>query len=210
VIYPHFSTKPGYTGTTSLEKSMKKILMVFIALSFSEALFCHTPDKPCSGWFKWAEKACLRVHNIWNDGDVDLYLGGYTWHNRYMYDHERVKHYNEQAWGTGLGKSIYDEDGDLQGLYAFAFLDSHKNIEPVAGYVFVKTAHLRNKLNAGAGFSVLATARPDIFHNIPFPGAVPVLSVGYDRLTVFAAYVPGSRDAGNVLFVYGKIRFDKL
>ena len=36
------------------------------------------------------------------------------------------------------GKGFYDEDGDWHGLSAIAFLDSHKNLEPAAGYAFLK------------------------------------------------------------------------
>ncbi|MFC3908328.1 lipid IV(A) palmitoyltransferase PagP [Legionella dresdenensis] len=192
---------------------MKKIpgLIFFISCFFILQDAISMPaQQPCQGLGKWIEKACSRLHAIWTEGDVDLYLTGYAWHNRYTYTSERVKTYNEQAWGTGLGRSMYDQDGDWHGLYAVAFLDSHKNFEPTAGYAFLKTKHWQNKLNAGLGFSVLVTARPDIMKGIPFPGAVPMASVGYDRFTLYAAYVPGRQDNGNVLFVFGKIRFDKL
>ena len=100
-----------------------------------------------------------------------------------------------------MGKSFYDEDGDWHGLYAFAFLDSHKNVEPVVGYAFLKVLHMNENTRAGAGVGLLVTARPDIFHNIPFPGALPWVSFNYRKASLAATYVPGSLGAGNVLFL---------
>lgn len=149
---------------------------------------------------------CHRLHQIWYQGDTELYLTGYAWHNRYVYDPAKIGRYNELAWGGGLGKSFYDEDGDWHGLAAFAFLDSHKNVEPVAGYGFMKIYHFNENVRLGAGYSILVTARPDIFHGIPFPGALPWLTANYRRATLAATYIPGAAGAGNVLFILGRWR----
>lgn len=158
-------------------------------------------NKPvCSSSPAWFKSSCLRLHQIWTEGDNELYLPAYTWHNRYVYSAYKIDSYNEMPWGGGLGKSFYDENGDWHGLYAFAFLDSHKNVEPVVGYAFLKVAHLNENTRAGAGFGILATARPDIFHNIPFPGILPWVSFNYRKASLSATYIPGSKNAGNVLF----------
>ena len=68
----------------------------------------------------------LRLDQIWSEGNNDLYISGYSWHNRSMYSAEKIRSFNERAWGGGYGRSIYDEDGDWQGLYGMAFLDSHR------------------------------------------------------------------------------------
>ncbi|WP_423202721.1 lipid IV(A) palmitoyltransferase PagP [Legionella nagasakiensis] len=161
----------------------------------------------CHNWLKWIRPVCQRMHQIWREGDNELYLTGYAWHNRYTYSKEKIDSYNEAAWGGGLGKSYYDQDGDWHGLYAFAFLDSHKNIEPIAGYAFLKTAHLNENIKIGAGVTLFITARSDIFNNIPFPGALPVLSLTYRKASLGALYIPGAQGAGNVLFLLGKYRF---
>ncbi len=145
-----------------------------------------------------------RLHRIWHEGKTELYLPAYAWHNRYTYSQERLSTYNENPWGGGLGKGLYDKDGDWQGIYAFAFLDSHKNVEPVVGYAFLKVLHLTENAYTGGGIFVLATARPDIFHNIPFPGALPWISIGYRKASLAATYVPGASGAGNVLFLIAK------
>ena len=119
-------------------------------------------------------------------------------------------HYNELAWGGGLAQEIWDEDRDFHALYSMVFLDSHKNVEPVIGYAFLKMLHVTNKINVGGGFSALATMRPDIFGGYPFPGAVPLVGITSGPVAVFAAYVPGRENIGNILFIFGKYTFSKI
>lgn len=57
----------------------------------------------------WARSACNRLDQIWTEGGNDLYISGYTWHNRATYSKEQINGFNELAWGGGYGRSIYDE-----------------------------------------------------------------------------------------------------
>ncbi|STX30144.1 Rcp protein, confers resistance to cationic antimicrobial peptides and promotes intracellular infection [Legionella beliardensis] len=179
-------------------------LICCLTTSYAEAV------EHCVNWPYWFKGACQRLYQTWEEGNTELYLSGYAWHNRYTYSSKKIKTYNEQAWGGGLGKGFYDEDGDWHGLSAIAFLDSHKNLEPVVGYVFLKMAHFNENLRFGVGYTVLVTARPDLFHNIPFPGILPWSSLSYYRLTLSATYIPGASGAGNVLYLIGKWTFDKI
>ena len=178
-----------------------KYLLLCLLLIATMPIAAAQDKTDCSRSPRWFKSVCHRLHQIWEEGDTELYLPAYAWHNRYTYSQERLNTYNENPWGTGLGKSFYDEDGDWHGLYAFAFLDSHKNLEPVVGYAFQKVLHINENTRAGAGVGVLVTARPDIFHNIPFPGALPWVSLNYRKASVLATYIPGAQGAGNVLFV---------
>lgn len=164
----------------------------------------------CTYWLSPFKPLCHRLNQIWKEGDNELYLSGYAWHNRFTYSAERIRerHYNELAWGGGFGKGFFDEDGDWHGLYAFAFLDSHRKLEPTAGYAFLKVAHFGKEFKAGLGFSVLLTARSDILHYIPFPGAVPWAGLFYKKVSLKAAYIPGSSTNGNVLYLVGTYSFD--
>lgn len=183
-----------------------KIIGRYLILLYS---FCSAPlfaaETPsCTKWTKLLKPACQRLHNIWTEGETDLYLSGYAWHNRYFYPPERIKTYNEQALGGGFGKGLFDENGNWHGLYAFAFLDSHRHVEPVAGYDYLKIARLSTNLKAGLGYTVLVTSRVDIYNNIPFPGMLPWAGIFYKKASIAATYIPGSLGAGNVLFIVGK------
>ncbi|MCP0914887.1 MULTISPECIES: lipid IV(A) palmitoyltransferase PagP [Legionella] len=178
------------------------LLLLVVQNSWAEVTetYSHGPS--------WLQTICHRLQQIWNEGDRDLYFTGYAWHNRHTYAKEKIAQYNETAWGGGMGKSLYDEKGNLHGLYAFAFLDSHKNIEPIAGYAYFKMARLTENIRLGAGVTAFITARSDIFHNIPFPGALPMASLTYRRASLAATYIPGAKGAGNVLFLLGKWQLD--
>lgn len=180
------------------------LIFIFLSLFFTwQTAFCET-TQPCKRWPAWFKPVCTRLHDTWTQGETELYMSGYAWHNRYRYSPEKLKTYNEIAYGGGLGKSYYDNKGNWDGLYAIAFLDSHKNLEPVVGYAFLKVAHLTEKAHIGLGYTVLVTARPDILNNIPFPGILPWFSIGYDKLSLSGTYIPGTKNIGNVLYLVGK------
>lgn len=181
-------------------------LILFIPIKFANAetiqaekncICCHAPS-----WFKMR---CHRLNQVWYEGHDELYFTGYAWHNRFTYDPNKLNRYNELAWGGGYGKGFYDERGNWHALSVIAFLDSHKNVEPAAGYSFQKLHHFDERFAMGIGYSLLLTVRPDINHGIPFPGALPWLTASYRRLTLFATYIPGSGGAGNVLFLMTKL-----
>ncbi|KOQ36676.1 lipid A palmitoyltransferase, partial [Achromobacter xylosoxidans] len=110
---------------------LRAVLFCLLLSTFSAA--AHA----CENLPSWAQSACNRLDQIWTEGGNDLYFSGYAWHNRAMYSRDKINSFNELAWGGGYGRSIYDEDGDWQGLYAMAFLDSHSKVEPIAGYGFL-------------------------------------------------------------------------
>jgi len=185
---------------------MKQTFVFLLLLTILKPALAQDQTE-CKAWPAITKKACHRLHQIFYEGKNELYFTGYSWHNRYLYDSNRISTYNELAWGGGLGKGLYDEDGDYHGVTAFAFLDSHKNVEPIAGYVFVKMHHFNEASMVGAGYSVFLTGRPDIFHGIPFPGALPWVYLGHKQLTLCMTYIPGSRNVGNVLFAFLKWTF---
>lgn len=179
---------------------------LFLLVLFSGNGFANSS---CENWPKWFRKMCVRSKQIIYEGNNELVLSGYAWHNRNYYTAEKIRTYNEKAWGAGYGRGFYDEDQDWHGYYALAFLDSHKNLEPTAGYAFLKMIHLgRSPVEFGLGFTALVTARPDINKGNPFPGVLPLISIGTKKATVFATYIPGSRGIGNVLFLFGKLTFN--
>ena len=177
---------------------------IFVLLSSLQQVAFAGASNPCEKWPSWLKYICLRPYQTWTQGDNELYLSGYAWHNRYYYDKERLRHYNELAYGGGLGKSFYDEKGNWHGLFAIAFLDSHKNVEPTAGYAYLKVLHFTENARVGLGYALLVTQRRDMYNGIPFPGALPWMSLSYRRFSVSGTYIPGSKNVGNVLFALVK------
>ncbi len=187
---------------------MKKLVSsILVLFSLNVIATPEAPKTNCSRWGSLLAPACQRLHQIWTEGNTELYLSGYAWHNRYSYSREKINSYNETAWGGGLGKGLFDEKGNWHGLFSFAFLDSHSDWEPVAGYAYLKVATLHKDLKAGIGYTLLVTARSDINNYMPFPGALPWTSIFYKKITVAATYIPGFNKNGNVLYILGKYTF---
>lgn len=199
------------SSTPSSHREMKNSNSTATAETKDLTAFTTVEPRGCRYWLPLFKPLCHRLHQTWTEGNSELYLSGYAWHNRFTYSAERLreKKYNELAWGGGFGKGFFDEKGNWHGLYAIAFLDSHRNVEPTVGYAYLKVANLTKDFKAGLGFSVLVTSRPDILHSIPFPGAVPWAGVFYKKLSLKAAYIPGSSTNGNVLYLVGTYTFDK-
>ena len=183
---------------------MKKIVYLLLIISLNSQPVRAQDNQPKSFW----DQCKARLFQIWYQGKTDLYVTNYAWHNRYTYSHEKLSTYNELPWGGGIGKGLWDEHGNWHGLYAITFLDSHKNVQPMGGYGHLWVLHPSENTGIGLGFTLMVTARPDILHNAPFPGALPLLSLHYKQLMIIGAYVPGSENIGNVLFVMTKITFN--
>lgn len=181
-----------------------KRLCSFFLILFSTLVFSQEPATSSNENNHWLSPAGNRLHQIWTEGSLDYFAALYSWHNRYYYSPDRVQKYNELAIGTGLGKSLLDEKGNLHGLYAFAFLESHAKLEPIAGYGYLKTIAINESIRPGLGFTAFITARPDILKGNPFPGALPLASISIKKFTLFATYIPGHQDVGNVLFLFAK------
>lgn len=153
------------------------------------------------------EKFKFNIAQTWKSEHYDLYIPLYAWHNRLAYDREHVEKYNENPWGAGIGVSRYDKDGDWHSLYAMAFKDSNDYAETIFGYAFLKNWHPfdNNNFRAGVGFTLSLTQRHE-YSYIPVPLPLPMFGIGYKRVDFQAAYVPGVKNDGNVLFIWTKIQ----
>lgn len=149
-----------------------------------------------------------RLTDIWVSGASDIYVPFLTHHLRSAYDRERINRYQERPLGFGYGRSKFDPDGDRQGLYAMVYEDSNYKPNYVAGYVY--QAHWRPAADwrIGGGFTAFLMMRPDIGHYTPFPAILPVASVAYRDFAIETTFVPGARDAGNVLFFWARLRLE--
>lgn len=148
------------------------------------------------------------IAHIWQEGRDDLYLPFHTHHLRFAYSREKIDSYQENPVGLGYGRSLY-EDGVWRGLYAMGFQDSHFKPSYMLGYGHQWLWQASPDLRAGGGFTAFVMTRADIGHYTPFPGLLPTASLGWRAVSLEAAYVPGSRGAGNLLFFWGRIELDR-
>ena len=155
------------------------------------------------------DKAKYNISETWNSDTYDLYIPFYAWHNRLTYDDEHIDKYNEEAWGLGIGKYRYDKDGDWHGLYAIAFKDSNSYLETMFGYAYQKNwfVNCNRDFRVGLGFTVGVTQRHE-YSYIPVPLPLPIAGIEYGRFAIQAAYVPGVKNDGNVLFTWFRYRIN--
>ena len=123
------------------------------------------------------------LSQTWDANDYELYVPINTWHNRSYYTSEKIDGYNEHPWGLGVGKYRFDNDGDWHGLYAMVFADSHKQMQPVAGYGFQKIWHATDDFRLGGGYTLGFTLRED-FNYLPIPIIAPLASVEYKQFAL--------------------------
>ena len=136
-----------------------------------------------------------------------MYAPLYSWHNRLTYDKRHIRKYNEEAWGLGLGKSFWD-DHEWHGIYAIAFKDSNFYLETIAGYGYQYNWSLFNSddWKIGAGYTIALTQRHE-YSYVPVPLALPMGGISYKNISFQAAYVPGIKNNGNVLFAWLRFSF---
>lgn len=185
----------------------RSLLTLSTALALCAPLVGHAADGQCDYKRDWMASACERVTRVARDGTWDLYVTGYGWH---IDGFDNRKELNPWSYGGGLGKHWTDADGNEDILFAFAFSDSHHNVEPIGGYARQwYTKPVLGGLQAGGGFFVGVTARSDVAHYAPLPLALPVGSVRYRRASVMATIIPripGLND-GDVAFFWGRYEF---
>ena len=180
---------------------LKKYLFVF-------ALLAMIPTRSeAFEWKEWINDWKDNVSDTWKCGRLDVYVPFYAWHNRMFYDDKHIRKYNEEAWGFGLGKGLWDGN-EWHGLYFMAFKDSNFYLETMFGYGYQYNWNLSKDgaWKFGAGYTIGFTQRHE-YSYIPVPLPLPVASLTYDRFSLQAAYVPGIRNNGNVLFMWMRFSF---
>lgn len=180
-----------------------------VVLAASALPVCHA--SVVSAGEDWLHGVGQHLQTIYTQGQPDLFLTGYTWHDPHTYTAAKLATLNSHAWGFGGGKHLVDADGNDEMLYAMVFSDSHRNAQPVVGYA--KQWDWRpdgGPLTLGAGYTAGLTSRADIFNNIPFPIVLPLVSIGIGSIRLYGTFLPRvshKLNNGNVAFFFARIAF---
>ncbi|MBI4864574.1 MAG: hypothetical protein HY815_30610 [Candidatus Riflebacteria bacterium] len=153
-----------------------------------------------------------KVGSIIDDGRFDLLLSGYAHHGRSTYTPQRIAELNEAAWGGGIGKTLVNSSGDDESLYLLAFSDSHFKPEVHLGYSYrFKWSIYDSPLELGLGFTAFLMSRVDWADGFPYPGLLPLASLGTRAIEAVASYIPPlgkTKGNGDVLIVFLRVSFD--
>lgn len=157
----------------------------------------------------WWNQAKSKSDDILDDGSLSMILSGYARHGRNTYTPERIDELNEKAWGMGFSKAIRTSRDNEESLYGFAISDSHFAPQLMAGYAYQWMRPLGNRFEAGLGVTALLISRKDYFSGLPFPGVLPLASIGTRHTKLMASYIPRisqNKGNGDVLLLF--VRFD--
>ena len=164
----------------------------------------------CSDLWSFVGRACSKSAAAWDHGQYELIVSGYAYHLRSTYTEEKLRELNERAWGGGLARTVTDSDGDTHSLFLFGFHESHGKVQWNAGYLYTAWWGPQDGLRGGLGVATFIVQRPDIASGVPIPAILPIASIGYNRLTLHATFIPtinGGINNGSVAFVFGRYQF---
>jgi palmitoyl transferase len=165
----------------------------------------------CSDLWELLNTGCRRLVDTYKNGKNEILVSGYAWHTPWTWTSERRAEENEYAWGGGWARSADRENGDTDTVYFLVFSDSHYEAEYNLGYAWTTWWRPRDSLQPGLGYTLMLISRQDIWGGIPFPAILPLVSLRYDRFTVFSTYIPtlnGGINHGSILYVFGRIAID--
>ncbi|MFD1244668.1 lipid IV(A) palmitoyltransferase PagP [Paralysiella testudinis] len=166
----------------------------------------HQAAEPRAGG--WWQNTKEQVAATWASDRYELYLPLYAWHNRSTYSKEKIKEFNENAWGIGFGKYRDTEYNTTHGIGGMVFMDSHNDPEPFVAYTWQKNWPISQHQKLAAGGFVGVTARSDIGPYAPIPVAWPYVAYSYRKFSLQGMYFPGSKGNGNIAFFWAKYRLD--
>jgi hypothetical protein len=191
----------------SLQRCTAVCALFISASTFSGSATAQQVESP-----SWWQQAKNKANMVIDNGKSDIYLSGYAYHGRNTYTAEKLGELNENAWGAGYGKSIRDDRGNEESLFAFGLSDSHCKPQLMAGYAYQWMWPMgQSGLEAGAGVTAMLMSRQDYFDGVPFPVLLPVTSFGTQKVRLMASYVPRlsqHKGNGDVLLVFMRIQMD--
>ena len=148
------------------------------------------------------------VKKTWDEGQIELYVPFWSYHLPFAYTPSQRAEYTEYPAGLGIGKGRMNSSGNWEGMYAMAFRDSHGDPSYMVGYGWVPMWNVaQTEVKVGVGVTGFLMSRRDYWNGVPFPGVLPAASLSYQRVSLQAAYIPGGKGNGNVIFMWGKYSF---
>ena len=123
-----------------------------------------------------------------NAGELSLLLNGKAFH----LDPPSGSNYNEKNWGVGVQYDLAPTaNGWVPFLTAAEFRDSNKNISYYAGGGYLRRFDFYGgDVHVDVGGVAFLMVRKDFRGGDPFPGVLPVLSVGAGRYALNFTFIP--------------------
>lgn len=190
------------------------LIIVFFISSISAYSQDHVEATQAETNFaeRWWNASKNKVTKIYDEGKNDFYLTLYAYHDRFTYTREKLEELNEGAYGFGFGRTILNEKGNTEMLFAMTHLDSHSDVQVNVGYAWVKNFSFIGNSKLGVGYAAGLVSRSDFANRIPIPFALPLGTIDFGNGSVNMILIPKLNDGinnGNVLFIFAKFSWDQ-
>ncbi len=191
-----------------LQPVSRALAGLLCALAVSTTVRAEEPAAGAPFYQRWWNTAVDETTDLATTGDWNIFLPTKTYHLPMAYTAEQRNRYNESpmpAFGFGRGK--YTENGNWRGLYAMGFRDSNDKPSWMAGYQYAWLWDMPRLEGAyyGLGVTAFIMGREDYGHYTPFPAALPTFTLGFKKVALETAFVPGGKGNGNVFFIWFKL-----
>ena len=175
---------------------MQRLRLLSLLAAFIGVFSTPVRAAECADLWEWLNTGCRRLVDTYKNGNNEVLVSGFAWHTPWTWTSER---------------RADRENGDTDTVYFLVFSDSHYEPEFNLGYAWTTWWRPRDSLQPGLGYTLMLISRQDIWGGVPFPAILPLVSLRYDKVTVFSTYIPtlnGGINHGSILYVFGRIAID--
>ena len=166
------------------------------------------PENQEPGWFKSTYNAAAgTVENLYDNGRLSMILSGEAHHGRGTYTTEKIDSFTEKVWGLGMSKELRDDKDNEESISFVVMADSHYSPQVTATYSYQWMKGLGNNWEIGAGYTAGLFSRADILGGVPFPGALPLVTIGTHENKLLISYIPRLSGTGDGDVLYLALRF---
>jgi len=152
-------------------------------------------------------------------GGINAVLNGKSYHFDSSYD------WNENNTGLGIEYQFRQKSAWRKVVMANGFRDSTNNMSYMAGAGLQRRIYETHKLGGFyvyAGLNAFVMTRDDVNNSEPFPGILPSISIGNDKVGFNLTYLPKKAieettnadvldpTLSGILFLQFKVRMDQL
>lgn len=160
----------GYHGTSTFKKTTTSSLLQWLVVIASAFVALMAAPAQADQW--------------------SLLINGKAWH----LERPAGSHYNEQNWGAGVQYDFkMTESKWIPFVTASGFKDSHENPSYYAGGGTMRRFSFggeKGSVHLDAGVVAFLMTRKGFMNGHPFLGALPVASLGTDRVALNITYIP--------------------
>lgn len=156
------------------------------------------------------ENLCEHIGDVVQQGRDELIVSGWAYHDRHTYSPEKIKSFQEFAYGGGWGRYLERDPQHLESVSLTVFADSHERPQTTLSYDWLRTWGQPGELQWGVGGALLLVSRSDVLDYIPIPGVLPLAMLRKDRVQLMMTFIPrlgGSLNNGNLFYLQGRYLF---